>query len=123
MKIKIGILSFLFAAPLMIFAQGINKYQLKIPDNADKLFSQVKNDSNYIEYLQLMGTHAKSYEKKDIADTISVKSRESLLVRAAQLLSDLRKTYPLWGQLSSKEQAHFRKLSTQYLKQLNGQSP
>jgi hypothetical protein len=123
MKIKIGILSFLFVAPLMIFAQGINKYQLKIPDNADKLFSLVKNDSNYIEYLQLMGAHAKSYENKVIADTITVKSRESLLFKAAQLMSGLRQTYPLWRQLSSKEQTHFRKRSAQYLKQLNGQSP
>jgi hypothetical protein len=123
MKIKIAILSLLFAGPLIIFAQGINKYQLKMPDNADKLFSQVKNDSNYIEYLQLMDAHAKSYENKPVADTPLVKYRESLLVKAMELMSGLRQTYPLWSQLNTKEQNHFRKLSVQYLKQLGGHVP
>lgn len=122
MKIRIAIFSLLFAVPLITFAQGINNYKLKIPDKAGQLFSQVKGDSNYIEYVQLMGEHVKSFEKNDSMNTKAGKINGSFPPKAIQILNNLRKTYPLLKQLNNKEESNFARLSAKYFNQLMGQS-
>jgi hypothetical protein len=123
MKIKLLILTVICSIPLISFTQGINNYKLKIHNNADKLFGQIKNDSNYIEYVKLMGIYAKSLEQKDSTTAISGKVNTSFPPKAIHLLSNLKKTYPLLRQLNNKEKESFARFSVKFFNQLSGYSP
>jgi hypothetical protein len=123
MKIKVIILMLICAAPLINFAQGINNYKLKISNKAEQLFSQVKNDSNYIEYVQIIGTFASSFAKKDSVNTKADTVNTSIAFQSMELKAKLRSIYPLWKQLNAKEERYFIRLSAKYYKQLNGLSP
>jgi hypothetical protein len=116
-------------------AQALQHLQLKIPDRVDRLFAQIKADSNYISYVNLqqeavnagkkyMDSLAKQgIERPNIykdstgehAPFIAATSRK--LQAALQLKSLVAKQYPLLSELSYSEENKLKRLSLDYYQQ------
>jgi hypothetical protein len=117
---------------LVVHSQTLKHLQLKIPDRVDRLFAQLKADSNYISYLILQQdavSAGKKYmdslalqgqkEANIFSDTTGqhapfIQEINRKLQAALQLKSLLDKQYPLLGQLSYSEETKLKRLSVDY---------
>jgi hypothetical protein len=113
-------------------SQALQHLLLKIPDRVDQLFQQLKNDSNFINYIKLQreardygNSYTDSLRRSGQTESAPYKDstgqHATFMANAQQKMNDivqlkqtLYKQYPLFNQLTYAEQKKLTQLGTDY---------